>query len=61
MPKFKVIYQIMKGGEEYARATFEIKAKDARAAEYRVWNLFSESTIADGDGIALESVTPIEE
>ena len=61
MQKFKVVYQMIKGGEEYARATFEIKAKDARAAEYRTWNLFSESTIADGDGLVLVSVENIED
>lgn len=50
MKTYIVTIQIYKNKEKYAKATFEIEAKDENAAKYRVVSLLSEETRNDGDG-----------
>lgn len=50
MANYIVTIQIYKNKEKYTKAIFEIEAKDESAAKYRVIRLFSEETLADGDG-----------
>ena len=56
MKTYIVTIQIYKNNEKYAKASFEIKAKDENAAKYRVVRLFSTETINDGDGYEILEV-----
>lgn len=59
MKRYRVILRILKDNDEYGTATFEIFAKSKEAAAYRVVHLFSEETIADGDGIEVISTEEV--
>lgn len=50
MKTYMVIIQIYKNKAKYAKATFEIEAKDENAAKFRVVSMLSEETRNDGDG-----------
>ena len=50
MNKYLITLQIFKNKEKYAKAIFEIEAKDENAAKHRVVSLLSEETRNDGDG-----------
>lgn len=61
MNRYAVKIRIYKGEAVYTTATFEIVAKSAKAADSRVFRLFSDETVADGDGIEVVSVECLEE
>lgn len=59
MKTYIVTIQIYKDKEKYAKATFEIEAKDENSAKYRIVSLFSEETRNDGDGYEVLEVKEI--
>ena len=59
MKTYTVTIKIYKNKEKYAKATFEIEAKDENAAIYRVVSLFSAEARNDGDGYEVLEVREV--